>query len=284
MASSPSLSSSGLGSLFGLPGRWFLRFVASPVLDFLGRTGQIAALFVSTLRFSFTAPFRGHGKLLRELFPTMADVGARSLPIVSVVSLLTGSVLVLQTGDVMERFGQIQQVPGLVALSMTRELGPLMTAIVLTARVGASYTGVLGSMSINEELTALRTMAIHPIGYLVAPRFLAMFLMTPCLVVLSFLLGMVGGSVVAWGVYDIPGSLFVQKASYYLSMRDVLGGMLKGGVFGVLLSTTSCYFGLSVTGGPTGLGRSIMVSVVTCVVVVVVADALMTAFLINYVL
>ena len=139
-------------------------------------------------------------------------------------------------------------------------------------------------MSINEELTALRTMAIHPVGYLIAPRFLSMLLMTPCLVVLALLTGMIGGSVVALGMYDIPLSLYVDKTINYLTMRDVGGSLLKGGVFGVLISSVSCAFGLAVKGGPAGLGRSIMVSVVTCVVVVVIADALMTAFLINYVL
>jgi phospholipid/cholesterol/gamma-HCH transport system permease protein len=241
-------------------------------------------LLVSCCYYSFVAPFRGKSKLRDQLFPMMANVGARSLAIVSMVAFLTGSVLVLQTGAVMEQFGQIQEVPGLVALAMARELGPLMTAIVLIARVGASYTAVLGSMSINEELVALRTMAIHPVGYLVAPRFLSMLVMMPALVVFSYLLGMLGGALVAWTMYAIPAELYLERTVFYLSMNDIVGGLVKAAVFGLLISIISCYWGLNAGGGPTGLGRNIMVSVVSSLVVVVLADALVTAFLLHYLL
>ena len=265
----------------GSLGRWFLG-LRGRVLPTLERVGGYGTLLAAILYHCCVAPFTGKSQLRKQLFPMMANAGARSLPIVALVGTLTGAVLVLQTGYVMERFGQIQEVPGLVALSMTRELGPLMTAIVLIARVGASYTAVLGSMNINEEILALRTMAIHPIGYLVAPRFVAMVVMVPCLVVFSYLVGMVGGGVVGFGVYDIPMSIYIEKSIFYLSMQDILGGMLKGLVFGVLTSLISCYYGLNTTGGPTGLGRNIMVSVVTCLVMVVFADAVLTAFVTNY--
>ncbi len=269
-------------STLGLLGRKILA-LGPGALHFLSRVGGVWMLFLSSLYFSFIGPWLGKNKLRKQLFPTMSNVGARSFPIVSMVAFLTGSVLVLQTGNALAKFGQINEVPGLVALAMTRELGPLMTAIVLIARVGASYTAVLGSMQINEEVTALRTMAIHPIGYLVAPRFLSMLVMVPCLVVLSFLVGMAGGALIAWTVYDIPYQSFVERTVFYLSMSDLYGGILKGMVFGILISVISCYYGLTARGGPTGLGRAIMVSVVTCLVVVVLSDAVLTGLLMRIV-
>lgn len=253
-----------------------------PVLQTLATIGQVAVLLAEAARFSVSIPVKRLGMFRGLLFPAMSNVGARSFPIVSLVSLLIGAVLVLQTGSVLQDFGQIREVPGLVALSMTRELGPLMTAIVLIGRVGASYTAVLGSMNINEEIKALRTMAIHPIQYLIVPRFLSMLLMLPCLVIISYLVGMIGGGVVAWGVYGIPPNVYADRTLYYLSLTDVLGGLIKAGAFAVIISLVSCHFGLTTTGGSTGLGRNIMVSVVTCIVVVVVADAILTAFVINY--
>jgi phospholipid/cholesterol/gamma-HCH transport system permease protein len=108
-----------------------------------------------------------------------------------------------------------------------------------------------------------------------------MVVMMPCLVVFSFLLGMTGGAVVASSLYDIPRSLYIDKTLFYLEMGDILGGLLKAVCFGVLVSVVSCHYGMATTGGPTGLGRNIMVSVVSCIVTVVLADALLTAFLVG---
>ncbi|MEM6392859.1 MAG: ABC transporter permease [Planctomycetota bacterium] len=269
--------------LLGGIGRWTLG-LGPGSLRLLGVIGQNWQLFTATLYWSFVAPLnpKQPTRLRSQLFGMMTNVGVRSAPIVCLVALLVGAILVLQTGETIDRFGQIEEGPGLVALSMTRALGPLMTAIVLISRVGASYTAVLGSMNINDEITALETMSINPIGYLVAPRFLSMLVMTPCLVVFAYLLGMTGGAVVAYPVYDIPFSRYAAKSFEYLTMPDLFAGIIKASVFGVLISIVSCYYGLTSRGGPTGLGRNIMVSVVTCLVVIVFADAILTALINNY--
>ncbi len=269
------------GAFFGEIGRISLGVVPWAERCF-GVTGGMWHLFMQAVYFSTIGPMRGESRLRAQLFPLMTNVGVRSLPIVSLVAILMGSILILQTGDVLQQYGQIDQAPGMVALSMTRELGPLMTAIVLIARVGASFTAVLGSMNINDEITALETMAINPIGYLVAPRILAMIVMAPCLVLFAYIVGMAGGWISAWALYDISTAFYIRQSFDFLSMSDVLSGILKAVVFSLLVSLISCYFGLTSKGGPTGLGRNIMVSVVTCLVVVVLADALLTALLINY--
>jgi phospholipid/cholesterol/gamma-HCH transport system permease protein len=138
-------------------------------------------------------------------------------------------------------------------------------------------------MNINEEITALRTMSIDPIGYLVAPRMLSILIMTPALVVFAYLVGMLGGALVAGSVYGIGPQLYIDKTFAYLGLADLLGGLLKAGVFGFLIGLVGCYFGLNTNGGPTGLGRNIMVSVVTSLVIIVFADATLTGLLVNYV-
>ena len=250
-----------------------------------GRVGGIAHLLVRGLAQAAAAPFFGPRRMLvKQLFPLMSNVGARSFPIVSLVSFLMGAILVLQTGEPLRRFGQIQEVPGAVALALAREISPLMTAILMTARVGASFTAVLGSMKINEEILALETMGIRVTSYLVAPRFTSMLVMVPCLTVFSYLLGMTGGAMVARAVYGLPYGLYVTKTLAYLTMTDLTSGLVKSGLFGLLITAICCYFGLETEGGSVGLGRNIMIAVVTSLVAIIMADAVATGWINNYIL
>ena len=249
-------------SFFGAIGRATLGKLET-MRKWLAHVSSIWHLLVLSAYYATVAPLRGKSKLRPQLAPLMRSVGVLSFPIVAVVNVLIGAILVLQTGEVMEQYGQIRESPGAVALSVTRELGPLMVAVVMTARVGASYTAVLAAMKLNEEIMALETMGIHPVGYLVAPRVLSMVIMMPCLTMLALLLGMLGGAVVAKAVYAIPFDFYMDKTFQTLNLSDLGAGMLKAVVFSVLISIICCYFGLIAKGGPMGLGRYIMVAVVT---------------------
>lgn len=266
---------------FGAIGRATLSPVDG-VLVFFGAIGAMWKLLVSGLYYATVAPFTGRSKLRKQLFIIAIDVGVRSAPIVCLVATLVGAILVLQVGPTLQTFGQTRQLPALVALSMTRALGPLMTAIVLISRVGASYTAVIGSMNINEEVTALKTMSINPIGYLIAPRLLALVIMTPCLVVFGFIFGMIGGSAVALSMYQISLEQYLSGSFDQLTANDLIMGVIKCIAFGLVIAIISCHYGLRATGGSVGLGRNIMVSVVTCLVAVVVTDTMLTAFFTNY--
>ncbi len=280
MSPAPSRQASLLGSI-GRRGQEIL----APAIEILYRTGGVSRLLVQGLFYAVVAPFSGPRRLLRhQLMPLMSNVGARSFPIVSLVSFLMGAILVLQTGEPLRRFGQIQEVPGGVALALAREISPLMTAILMTARVGASFTAVLGSMKINEEIMALETMGIRVLTYLVAPRFTSMVVMVPCLTVLSYLLGMTGGAVVARAAYGIPYELYIDKTILYLSMTDLTTGLVKSGLFGLLITAICCYYGLATEGGSVGLGRNIMIAVVTSLVAIIMVDALATGWINNYIL
>lgn len=263
--------------------------LAGPAIDYFqevfGRAGGIVHLLLQGLTQAALAPFTGPRRLLsRQLFPLMSNVGARSFPIISLVSFLMGAILVLQTGEPLRQLGQIQEVPGAVALALAREISPLMTAILMTARVGASFTAVLGSMKINEEILALETMGIGVIRYLVAPRFVSMLVMVPCLTVFSYLLGMAGGAVVAGAAYGLPYELYVEKTVAYLTMTDVTSGLVKSAIFSLVITAICCYFGLETEGGSVGLGRNIMVAVVTAIVAIIMADAVATGWINNYIL
>ena len=279
-----SLSDQRAAAPFGFV-RHLLRDRRSTAIKILGRAGGIVQLLAEGLYHAALAPFTGPRRLLaKHLFPLMSNVGARSLPIIAMVSFLMGAILVLQTGEPLRKLGQIQEVPGAVALALAREIGPLMTAILMTARVGASFTAVLGSMKINEEILALETMGIKVVRYLVAPRFLSMLVMVPCLTVFAYLLGMAGGAMVASAAYDIPLEMYAAKTQVYLTMTDLNSGLVKSALFSLLITSICCYFGLTTKGGSVGLGRNIMVAVVTTLVSIIVMDAVATGWINNYVL
>jgi phospholipid/cholesterol/gamma-HCH transport system permease protein len=254
----------------------FFGRIGAPVVAVLSHISGISHLLWLAVWQSLVG-FRKPRRMADLVAPLMRNVGVKSLPIVGLVSLLIGAILVLQTAAVMKKFGQLELVPGMVALSFTKELGPLMTAIVITARVGASFTAVLASMRINEEIMALETMAIHPVGYLVAPRFISMVVMVPCLTVFAYLIGMFGGLIVSNGMFDISTSLYVNKTFEFLKMEHLGWGLVKSGVFAIIISSICCYFGFITDGGPVGLGRNTMIAVVASLVVIIIADALITA-------
>ena len=248
---------------------------------FLAAAGGMADLFRRTLYWTFLAPFRQKTEYRRHVFPLMEAIGNKSFYIVSLVAFLIGVILVLQTGYILERYGQIRQVSGLVAVSMTRELGPLMTAIVLVARVGAAFTAGLGTMTISEEVLALRIMSINPVGYLVAPRFIAIVVMLPCLTIFANVVG-IGGGCLMGITYDIDPWAYIGDSIDFLAVQDILSGVAKSILFAVVICIVSCHMAFTVTGGPEGLARNTMISVVTSLVLVIVTDGLFTAFLRNF--
>jgi phospholipid/cholesterol/gamma-HCH transport system permease protein len=159
-------------------------------------------------------------------------------------------------------------------------LGPLLTAIVITGRVGAAYTAELGTMKVSEEILALEVMAVNPVGYLVAPRCLALLLMLPCLTVFADVMGLVGGFVIGSLVYHVSPASYLHTTLSWLGLADIGAGLLKSVVFAVIIGIVGCYRALVVEGGPEGVGQATMVSVVTTIVLIIVADGVFTALLI----
>ena len=207
----------------------------------------------------------------------MAISGVDSLGIVSLVGFAVGMVLALQAAYQLKQFGAVLYTGSLVSVSLTRELGPLVAAIVISGRVGARIAAELGTMKVQEEIDALTTMGLNPIRYLVVPRCLALLVMLPCLTVITDVVGMIGGFVIGTFVVEINPYLYIAKNFEALVLKDIYTGLTKSFIFSLLIALVSCYQGLSVEGGAEGVGRATTQAVVISIVLIIIVDCLVTA-------
>jgi len=211
-----------------------------------------------------------------ELFLQMDAIGVGSLNIVILTGLFTGMVLALQTALSLETFGAKNYVGRVVALSMVRELGPVLTALMVAGRVGSGIAAEIGSMIVTDQINAMRAMGSDPLRKLVAPRVTAGIVTVPMLTILSDTIGLVGGLIVSLVILKIPGGLYFHSAIDAISMKDIIGGLIKPLIFGLIITLVGCYMGLATTGGTQGVGRATTQSVVVCSVLVLAADFLLT--------
>lgn len=212
-------------------------------------------------------------KLVRnQLF----DMGVLSLPVIAITGLSTGMVLAAQAYFQLSDKGLTGTTGIMVAKSMLVELGPILTAFMITGRVGAAITAELGSMKVTEQVDALRSMAVDPLRYLVAPRFIAMTLMVPILTVFSCAMGIFGGYLIAVQLYGMPSHTFFDPMPLYITNFDLLSGFSKSFFFGLLIVTISCYRGMTCRGGAAGVGNSTTNSVVICYSAILIANFMLT--------
>ncbi|MDQ3199815.1 MAG: ABC transporter permease [Verrucomicrobiota bacterium] len=224
-----------------------------------------------------TAERMRHGRVpfrASSFFSYTARAGVGSVPLVALVSFFLGLTMALLTGYQLERFGMERLVPGLVAIAFTRELGPLLTGIMLAARIGASFTAELGTMQVSEEVEAIEAMGIGPLRFLVAPRMLALIALMPCLSVISSLAAIFATALISSAYFNIAAAYFQDLVLHSLLIRDIITGILKSFMFGLIIGAIACYKGLSVKGGAAGVGTSTTSSVVTAITVVIGFDTL----------
>jgi phospholipid/cholesterol/gamma-HCH transport system permease protein len=200
--------------------------------------------------------------------------GVGSVPLVAMVSFFLGLTMALLTGYQLQRFGTERLVPGLVAIAFTRELGPLLTGIMLAARIGASFTAELGTMQVSEEVEAIEAMGIGPLRFLVAPRLLALFALMPCLSVVSSAAAIFATALVSRAYFNIAFVYFQDLVLTSLLIRDIITGIMKSFLFGMLIGSIACYRGLTVKGGAAGVGIATTSSVVTAITTVIGFDTL----------
>ena len=215
------------------------------------------------------APFRAS-----SFFRHCERAGVGSVPLVAMVSFFLGLTMALLTGYQLQRFGTERLVPGLVAIAFTRELGPLLTGIMLAARIGAAFTAELGTMEVSEEVEAIEAMGISPLRFLVAPRMLALFALMPCLSVISSVAAIIATSLISRAYFNIAFVYFNDLVLDSLLIRDIITGVAKSFLFGLLIAAIACYRGLNVTGGAAGVGTATTSSVVTAITTVIVFDTL----------
>jgi phospholipid/cholesterol/gamma-HCH transport system permease protein len=215
------------------------------------------------------APFRA-----ASFFRHTERAGVGSVPLVAMVSFFLGLTMALLTGYQLERFGMERLIPGLVSIAFTRELGPLLTGIMLAARIGAAFTAELGTMKVSEEVEAIEAMGISPLRFLVAPRLLALFALMPCLSVISSVAAVFATFLISKAYFNIAWIYFTDLVLHSLLIKDIITGVMKSLLFGLLIGAIACHRGLSVKGGAAGVGTSTTSSVVTAITTVIGFDTL----------
>jgi|RhiMetdeSRZDD1v2_1073273.scaffolds.fasta_scaffold462266_2 phospholipid/cholesterol/gamma-HCH transport system permease protein len=242
----------------------------------LAYLGGLAQLLGRASAHAFTSPLKRSLTLQRACHQAMV-VGVGAVPVISFITFFIGVIMALQGAYELRRFGALHLVADTVAISITRELGPLVTAIVVIGRSGSAFAAEIGTMKVTEELDALETMALHPIGFLVTPKLLAMLVMMPCLTMWADLMGVLGGSVfgITGADYSFGSYLIATRDALY--MRDVITGLVKSIVFGLVITGVGCQEGFATGAGSEEVGRSTTAAVVTSIFLVVLVDLVFTA-------
>ena len=214
-------------------------------------------------------------------FEQTARTGVGSVPLVAMVSFFLGLTMALLTGYQLRPYGTERLVPELVAVAFCRELGPLMTGIMLAARIGAAFTAELGTMTVSEEVEAIDAMGIGPLRFLVGPRLTAIVVLHPCLVVVSNLAALFGAYLISTTNLDISSSYFFDLVHEGLLVKDIVSGIVKSLLFGLIIGLVACYRGLTVKGGAAGVGAATTSSVVTSITSVIAADTVFNILLVR---
>jgi len=251
--------------------KWFSG-IGKRLIAGINFAGFTAIIFLSALYYMKNSWSKRHDIILQ-----MYNAGVKTFPVVSIVALFTGMVLALQLGVEMRVFQQQNLVGHAIMAMLTREMGPFMAGIILIASMGASMAAEIGTMKVSEEIDALELMSISPIKFLVMPRIIAMMLMTPIVSVYIITIGQLGAAVVANAQLDVPYNIYYFNAMQGLHLKAVYVGSFKAFIFGLLISSISCAYGLKASNGALGVGRGTRDSVVASFVMVLVVGYIITS-------
>ncbi len=255
-----------------------LRRAGATLLEQLARTGRLWLLAAAAAR-ALVGPLRGRPLRLRSTVQQLLRAGNASLPLVALIAALIGVILALQSAYQLRRLGALHLVADLVAVSITRELGPLMTAILVSGRVGSAIAAELGTMRVSEEIDALTVIGIDPVGYLVVPRLLALLVAVPCLSLFADLVGILAGCGVGVLALGMGAGGYLSDSLAALELEDLWGGVLKAFAFGAIIGLVGCQQGLDTRGGAEEVGRATTTAVVRSIVLIIAADLFVTALL-----
>jgi phospholipid/cholesterol/gamma-HCH transport system permease protein len=249
-----------------------INFVNRRVRNLLIYVGGLTLLFFRTVFWIF-AP----GVRKRQILEQMNVIGVASFPIVLLISFFTGMVLALQSAYQMQKVSAEMYIASLVALSLTRELGPVLTGLIVAGRCGAAISAELGTMRVTEQVDALESMSVNPVHYLVVPRFLAMIVMVPLLTIYADFFGILGGYVIGVGRLNITSAMYINMTWDPLGVKDIATGLIKSVSFAVIICLISCFEGLNSEEGAEGVGKATTSSVVKSFVLIIIADCFFTA-------
>jgi len=252
-------------NLFGDVGRRFV-FMCREV----GRAVLLLFSAVGALRYMFTKRSR------HEILVQMFVFGIKSLAVITIVALFTGMILALQTGIELRRFNQEVNIGTAVMVSMLREMGPFMTGLILAACVGSAIAAQIGTMVVSEEIAALEIMSIDPVRFLVMPRLVAMSVMTPALAFFMCIMGVIGGGIVGYTQLGVSWGAYIDNATRFAEVKDLLVGVLKSFLFGVIITTVSCHEGFATTQGAVGVGYATRKAVISSFLLILVVGYFVT--------
>lgn len=247
------------------------KLIAGILISFLVSLGEYFVLIAQVIWVTLKRP--PAWPLIRD---QMFEIGVMSLSVVAITGFSTGSVFAAQAFFQLSDKGLASATGLMVAKAMLVEIGPVLTAFMLTGRVGAAMCAELGTMRVTEQIDALRSMAVNPIRYLVAPRFIAGIFMMPLLTVFSSIMGILGGYIVAVYLYGMAPNTYLDPLPIHITFFDFFSGMAKAFVFGIIIVTISCYWGMTTKGGAAGVGRSTTNSVVICYSVILIGNFFLT--------
>ncbi len=251
-----------------------IEYIGTVVKGPIERIGHIIMLFYSTLRWLLRPPFE-----IKSILKQMLEMGVNSLPVVLITAVFTGMVLALQSYTGFKRFGAEGLVGTVVALSMTRELGPVLTALIVTGRAGAAIAAELGTMRVTEQIDALETLATNPIKYLVVPRFVSGLIMLPALTIVADIIGIIGGYFVTVMLLGANITTYMRMTWDFLEVQDIYNGIIKACFFGAALSLICCYKGFYTEGGAAGVGKATTGAVVISFMTILISDYFLSAWL-----
>jgi len=254
-----------------------LENVGRRTLSDLDYVGSLNIQLWATLRAMGNAlPFVGNRYRWRASVRQMLQIGVDAMPMVSLMAICTGFILAMQGASELRRFGAMHYVIDLVAVGFTRELGPLLTAIAVSGRSGSAFAAEIGTMKVTEELDSLRVMALEPVEFLLAPKYLAALISVPCLSILCNVFGIVAGGLFMFFSTRLAPLLYLRYAFGSIALRDVITGLIKSVAFATIIAHVGCLEGFRVRGGPDSVGRSTTSAVVKSTFLVIVADAIFT--------
>ena len=252
----------------------FVQGIGAYAIETFNALGRVFLFLITIITTIFTSKLKLH-----KLFEQMGSIGVDSLSIILLTGAFSGGVLALQSYIGFKRFGAEEFIGPVVALSLTRELGPVLTGLMVTGRAGSAITAELGSMQITEQIDALKTLCINIPQFLLVPRVLGAAIILPFLTLFSMIFGIVGGYFVCVSVLNLNGEQYINGIKTFIELSDITGGLIKASVFGLILSWIGCYKGITTDGGAKGVGIATTNSVVISSIMILIANYFLTALL-----
>ena len=254
-----------------------LQRVNNAAVGLLADTGALGRLAAESFNRMLLGPFRGNRLRFRSTIAQVVEAGYQSLPLVALIAFLSGMNVAFQSARQLEDIGAASLIANLIAISVTRELAPVLTAVIVAGRFGAAIAAELGTMKVSHEIDALTVMGIDRISFLVVPRLLSLIISLPCLTIFASVTGILGGLVVAFGILGLGATGYLTDSLDALSMEDITVGLIKAFLVGVIIALVSCQQGLQTSGGAQQVGRATTIAVVRSLVLIIAADLFVTA-------